>query len=81
MRLAQIGIGAPAVGHIPGNAVHQALVRHDPGVPLEPAHGAVGADHPVLGRDDPVPLVAEETGEQVAGLLHVIGVVEGQVGP
>jgi hypothetical protein len=38
LRLAQIGLRVPAVGHVPGNPVHEALVGHGPRVPLEPAH-------------------------------------------
>jgi hypothetical protein len=52
LRFVQLGVGASAVRCVPGNAVHEGFVRHDPRVPLEPAHRAVGAGDAVLGPDD-----------------------------
>ena len=55
LRLGQLGVGAPAVGHVPADAVCDASLRHGPCVPLKPAHRAVGADDPVLESDHVVP--------------------------
>jgi hypothetical protein len=56
LRLAQLGLDAPALGCVPSDAVHGAPLGHRPRVPLEPPHRAVCADDAGLEADQIVTL-------------------------
>jgi hypothetical protein len=64
LRLPQLGIEAPALRHVPGDAVDDALIEHGPAAPLEPPLGSVGADEAALEPGDVVS--AEDVAERLA---------------
>ena len=70
LRLAQLGLDAPALGRVPSDAVHDAALGHRPRVPLEPPHGAVGADDAGLEPSQIVTL--RELRQRLARRLYVI---------
>ena len=66
VRLAQLGVGAPPVGHVPANGEDDSALAHGPCVPLKPAHRAVATDHAVLKADHVIAVAVDELAEQVA---------------
>jgi hypothetical protein len=78
LRLAQLGLDAPALGGVPSDAVHDTALWHRPRVPLEPPHGAVGADDASLERSQIVTL--GELRQRLARRLYVIGMEDVESG-
>jgi hypothetical protein len=78
LRLAQLGVHAPALGRVPPDAVHGAPLGHRLRVPLEPPHGAVGADDTGLERPHIVAL--RELSQRPARPLQIIRVEDPQSG-
>jgi hypothetical protein len=74
LRLTQLGVGAPPVGHVPANAEDDASLGHGPCVPLKPAHRAVATDHTVLKADHVIAVAVDELAEHVAHPGNVLRV-------
>jgi hypothetical protein len=70
LRPAQLSLGAPALGHVPCDAVHDTPLRHRPRVPLEPPHRAVGAHDARLEPDHIMSL--PELRQRLPRRLHVV---------
>jgi hypothetical protein len=70
LSLAELRVGAPALGCVPRNAEHDAALRHRPRVPFEPPHRAVGANDAGLVSDEIMSL--PEPRQRLARRLHVV---------
>src|SRR6185436_18408399 len=77
-RLAQLGLGALALGDVASGCVDNALLRQGPGSPLHPEVSTVDTDVAVLEPCDG--LAASSPFEHVARHRHLVGVTELQDG-